>query len=653
MTTGLVVTESSADSGARKPLSSKKAQALSERFVSSALRRLEEGKPLRRSVRPWGRLHIERQLPFLVVYRRPVNREDPDTFRLVLGEASYLLAPGDRKYHQAVSKLVRGIAATFTEEFGAFLLIEVWSGEDSNGSNGQSDSAGFKILRPKGCRLRTTVDVLDWGLGQVKVKGSQAEVDVVTGARISPPSMLPLVTAAQTRDLPWHVLGLEVRPVFRDLSTNQDFPLVRRVLHRGIARGLKRTVFEFTRRRTSQRPAHYHALGRRRVVNAVWSVDRLLAEVSNGFDFLLQVTPVNADEAWNAFRRRRFEVVPEFTSRPLPVDPALMKRQLNKVPIERIEDPTLGQLFRDQQTELDRKLTMLGDRGTPQFLYGSLQAYGGVDESLLNLAYDILNRVPSRSRDESPRGAVGAEEFARLAEDHIQQYRDQYPELGARVQLRPDIVGLMVSRGSLLVGASTKVPKARVDALLAHEVGTHIVTYVNGRDQPFRQLYIGLPGYDELQEGLAVLAEYLVGGLGRPRLRLLAARVLATHRMVDGADFVEVFRELDRAHDFAQRAAFNITMRVFRGGGLTKDIVYLRGLVGLLKHLQQGGDLDPLIVGKVGLDHIPVIEELNWRNVLVAPPLRPRYLDDPAAVQRLEELKKGVSVLDLVKRGMK
>ena len=44
-------------------------------------------------------------------------------------------------------------------------------------------------------------------------------------------------------------------------------------------------------------------------------------------------------------------------------------------------------------------------------------------------------------------------------------------------------------------------------ALLAHEVGTHIVTYVNGKAQPFRQLYAGLAGYEAFQEGIAVLAE--------------------------------------------------------------------------------------------------------------------------------------------------
>jgi uncharacterized protein (TIGR02421 family) len=331
------------------------------------------------------------------------------------------------------------------------------------------------------------------------------------------------------------------------------------------------------------------------------------------------------------------------------VDPALAKRKLFQIPIEKIEDPTLYQLFLDQQIELDRKLTLLHDRGTPQFLYGSLQLYGGVDESLLNLAYEVLNRVPSRSRDESPRGAADAETFAARATEEIAHYRRLYPAIRGKVEVRKDLSGLMVSRGNLLIGAQLKVPQSRVEALVAHEIGTHMVTYVNGQAQPFRQLYVGLPGYDELQEGIAVLSEYLVGGFSRPRLRLLAARALAVRRMVEGADFVEVFRELDRAHDFAQRTAFTVAMRVFRGGGLTKDAAYLRGLVGLLNYLREGGALEPLLVGKLGANHVPIIEELQWRKVLVPAPLRPRYLDAPEAVERLADVRRGASVLDLVK----
>ena len=397
----------------------------------------------------------------------------------------------------------------------------------------------------------------------------------------------------------------------------------------------------------------HHSLGDHPQSKAVWDVDRRLAQVSNAFDFILQVTPTNADAAWAEFRRRRFEVAPEFTSRPLKLDTALAKRELFKVPIERVEDPTLAQLFRDQQVSLDRKLTMLGDRGRREFVYGSLQVFGGVDEPLLTLAYEVLNRVPSRTRGESRRGAADARALAARADEELDRYREQDPEMTGGADIRKDVVGAMVSRGRLLIGASIKVPAARVEALLAHEVGTHIVTYVNGKAQPFRQLALGLPAYDELQEGLAVFAEYLVGGFSRPRLRLLAARVLAIHRMLDGADFVEVFRELDRAHDFEQRTAFNLTMRAFRGGGLTKDVVYLRGLVRLLRYLREGGSIETLTVGKLGLDHVPIIEELQWRKILRPPPLRPRWLDDPVAQQRLQAARQGITVLDLAKEGRK
>jgi uncharacterized protein (TIGR02421 family) len=629
-------------------------KVISDAFVASACQRLKEGKPLRRAIPPWGRVHIDRSLPFLVVYRRPTDREDPGTERLAVGEASYLLASGDRRSREGLSTLIDGITGALAESFGAFLIIELWSAPETDDSPESAPwLSGFRIVRPKRSGIASTVEVLERALSEIKVKGAFAGVEVDTVTRVKPPGLPPLLSLDRATERGVRMLGIEISPAFRNAATGASYPLVRRALHRGISRALKRAVYDFTRKRTSHRPPHYQALGRHSVVKAVWEVDEKLAEVSNTFDFLLQVTPTNADEAWADFRRRRFEVAPEFSSRPLSMDPGLTKRKLYQIPIEKIEDPTLHQLFLDQQIELDRRLTLLHDRGTPQFLYGSLQLYGGVDESLLTLAYEILNRVPSRSRDESPRGAADAETFAARATEEIEYYRNLYPEVRSKVEIRKDLSGLMVSRGNLLVGAGLKVPRSRVEALVAHEIGTHVVTYVNGHAQPFRQLYVGLPGYDELQEGIAVLSEYLVGGFSRPRARLLAARALAVRRMVEGADFVEVFRELDRAYDFAQRTAFTVAMRVFRGGGLTKDVAYLRGLVHLLTYLREGGALEPLLVGKLGADHVPIIEELQWRKVLASPPLKPRYLDDPEAAERLATVRNGASVMDLVKGGRK
>jgi uncharacterized protein (TIGR02421 family) len=156
-----------------------------------------------------------------------------------------------------------------------------------------------------------------------------------------------------------------------------------------------------------------------------------------------------------------------------------------------------------------------------------------------------------------------------------------------------------------------------------------------------------MAGYESLQEGLAVLAEYLTGGLSRPRLRLLAGRVIAVSHIENGADFIETFSTMHDSYGFNLKTAFTICMRIYRGGGYAKHIVYLRGLVVLLKQLAAGQELEPLLLGKISHEYIHFVEELNWRKVLMPRVLRPRYFENPISQQRLMQLLKGISVLDL------
>ena len=90
-------------------------------------------------------------------------------------------------------------------------------------------------------------------------------------------------------------------------------------------------------------------------------------------------------------------------------------------------------------------------------------------------------------------------------------------------------------------------------------------------------------------------------------------------------------------------------MRVYRGGGLTKDAVYLRGLRAMLKYLAKGGSLEPLLVGKLAAEHLPIIRELQHRKVLQPPPFRPRYMESAEALERLEHLRLGANLQDIAK----
>ena len=58
------------------------------------------------------------------------------------------------------------------------------------------------------------------------------------------------------------------------------------------------------------------------------------------------------------------------------------------------------------QTDVRLKLTMLGDRGTRNFLYGSLQLYGRVDDTLLQVAREVL---AANDLDQAVELAVGLE----------------------------------------------------------------------------------------------------------------------------------------------------------------------------------------------------------------------------------------------------
>lgn len=628
-----------------------KLKAISNRFIETICARLADNKRVRRTLPIWGRVNIDRQLPFLCIYRRLQVDDKSMSERLIMGEASYLITTGERRQRKQLSLLVKRIAGTLKESFGSFLIVEIWMAPEKDSDNELPPyKPVFKIISPKKTAISSAIETLERTLKEIKIDSEPADVDIVAAPKITPPGLPPLLSAAEAKELGCHILGVEVRPIYHNAATGQHFPLVRHELQRGFARALRSSFFQFTHNHTTHRPPHYQSLGRWSMTKAVWEVDLQLADISNGFDFLLQVTPANSNAAWAAFQRSHFESAPEFVYRPLPIDPALAKRRLFRVPVERIEDPTLAQLFRKQQLELDRKFTMLIDRGTPRFMYGSLQLYGDVEDSLMKLAVELLEQLPPRSRDESSRSSVDAKAFAARAMQELAYFHNIFPEGRSKVVVREDITGLMVSQGNLLIGKRLKIPQTRIEALIQHEVGTHVLTYLNGKAQPFRQLYVGLAGYEELQEGLAVLSEYLVGGLTRPRLRLLAARVAAARRMVRGASFVEVFRELNKDYGFERRTAFTITMRTFRCGGLTKDAVYLRGLVQLLEYLKSGGALEPLFVGKIAADHIAIITELQWRKVLRPAPLHPRYLDNPQTAQKLNGLRNGLTLINLVKR---
>jgi uncharacterized protein (TIGR02421 family) len=363
------------------------------------------------------------------------------------------------------------------------------------------------------------------------------------------------------------------------------------------------------------------------------AVDAALADIAASFRFLLDLSPVDMPALRQAFDRDG--VLPPFRYPPLEHDPTELAERLAAVPVDEVEDPTVASLLLARARELRLQLEMLACRDTPEFLALGVELFGAVSPTLLAEAEAILREIPTPERSTGP--WLDAAEIARTARAEIERYRRLAPAFTAGVEIREGSTGLLVSNGDLLIAPGARVSVARIAALLHHEIGVHVLTHVNGANQPLRVLADGLAGHEETQEGLAVLAEHLAGGLTPGRLRLLAARVIAAHHMLAGADFAEVHAAL-RTAGIRAGQAFTTTVRAFRSGGLTKDAVYLRGLRELLDHLGNGGDLDVLWLGKMPLTAVPLVSQLRDAGVLAEPVVRPRFLDDPAAQERLAAL---------------
>ena len=363
------------------------------------------------------------------------------------------------------------------------------------------------------------------------------------------------------------------------------------------------------------------------------AIEHEVAQAAASFRFVLDVTPVNVEEKRREFLHGR-STEPAFVYRELEDNPDVGDATLDAIDVDAVEDLSLRHLLRMKLRELHLQLDMLRARGTPRFASLSEDLYGTADRLLVDQAESILDQISAPvSTGEK---CADAAQFADLAERELAYYRALEPDIGVHVEIRPDVAGVMVSGGVLLVSSATCVRSSRIHALLQHEVGTHLLTHVNGTFQPVRLLATGLAGYEETQEGLACLAEFLVGGLSTYRLRQLAARVIATNEMMSGARFRDVHADLV-SHGFSRYSAFTTTMRVFRSGGLTKDAIYLRGLQRLIGHLNAGGTLDLLWLGKLALGELSQVEELLKRGALDQPRLVPRYLDDPATSIRLAE----------------
>lgn len=606
---------------------------------------LGDGEPVDKVVGGTGYIHFDRPRPYLCLHRRLPDEKEPGTDQLLAGLGAYTLLPAWEGKSGWQIEFLQEIAAIMIEKFGVFLLFEVWSRQGHAPMENTEKEIRFSVCASETGVEFTTLHALETAILEQDWQGYKPRLEV---SYDEGPNPLQEKTGNPSNGMDQKqplYLGLEIDAIYQDPATHALRPDVLRAVSADFSRCLKVALFAFSIRKSTRKPAHFHQLGSHLITDRTMQADAILTRVGAAFDLVLYATPVNTSQAWDTFRRSEFRVAPEFHYRPLTVNVSALKHELYNAPVDEIEDPALHFIFDERRMELDRQLSMLKDQGTVNFLLGSQQIYAPPDAQLLGTANTLLNQFGPVVAEKDGALFCSSQELASHASEMMHSMDIDNPSQ-AQVEIRDDLPGIMVSGGRLLIGRQARFSKSRIPAILNHEIGTHVLTYHNGGAQPFLHLQVGLAGYQGLQEGLAVLAEYLSGGLNAARARHIAGRAVAVDAVVRGAGFIETFHFLAEEHGFDARLAFSMSMRVHRSGGFTKDVVYLRGLLEVQALLQDGHDLNDLLIGKFASTHVDIIEELRWRNILRPCKFPPPYLADENAKSRLAVVAQGKSVFD-------
>jgi len=235
-----------------------------------------------------------------------------------------------------------------------------------------------------------------------------------------------------------------------------------------------------------------------------------------------------------------------------------------------------------------------------------------VREVAQRLLDDVQNEVEAESLPAESEGAPSAAGLMRAAAHH------------ARLEIELKVDARLVSDAAAgertVYLANRRFGLRQASRLAVHEVLGHLLAGANGRAQPLGIFALGTAGSFADQEGVAIYLEEEADLLDGYRVRTLAARVLATDSMHEGASLHETTRMLHREHGFSARDAVVMGLRAHRGGGVARDAVYLSAWLRVRHAIAHGrATCMELRNGKLGLGDLPLVRELG-RDGLVRPP---------------------------------
>ena len=422
------------------------------------------------------------------------------------------------------------------------------------------------------------------------------------------------------------VLATEISKIYCDEETGEIYPQLIRSIQTKLKRAILNNASLFAHDLTNWKYEDKNMLLDNSITKNVRKIDAQLFKLLKNFELLSYVNPINVESARERFFKSKFTINPSFKYKPIKINPYELKKQLYLIDTAKIEDISIRHLYEAVILACIDKINLLASLGTEKFFYNSLRYFGRPDSNdIRNAEYILL--LPDIKGEAIKPQQFGVEEAKALFEETFKEY-------GFEGKIKVDKSGVssvlvLNSTRTVVLKEGSRFSKNELQYLAEHEIGVHMLTSINAVSNKLKIFSIGLPVNTRTGEGMAVLSEYLSGNFSMKRLRTLALRVIAVDIMCNGADFKTCFSTLVNQYNVDKNAAFKIVTRVYRGGGFTKDYLYLNGFSRLLKFWQDGNDITPLLVGKTSIGFYNTIVEMIDRNIVEKPKFITKSFSNP------------------------
>ncbi|PWH82506.1 DUF1704 domain-containing protein [Algibacter marinivivus] len=349
---------------------------------------------------------------------------------------------------------------------------------------------------------------------------------------------------------------------------------------------------------------------------ALLDIDKNIDTLVKQVEMLSYVNPLNIEEEKSRFFSSKYLTDPVFKYPEINFDRFKLHRALFTQSLELIEDEEVKNLYEDIIYAYSGLIQCIQTIGTgKKFYYNCLRCFGTPTENDVENAKFILHFEDENKDIPAFQAKYNATEAEVFFKDFSKKYDFSYSITHSD---KISAIAMVLNNiKTLVLNTNHTYSDNEIAVLTNHEIGVHMVTTMNGLLHPLKIFSHGFPNNEETQEGLAVFSEYMSNNLTITRLKELAYRVIAVDSLAKGYSFSRTFRLLHNQYDLEREEAFYITVRAHRGGGFTKDYLYLTGLKKVYDYYHEGKDLSLLLTGKVSLEYTNEIKSLIEKGLAV------------------------------------